>query len=294
MGTNLDVIRWGRERVRTGPWRGDAGIAYVSPMPDAPLPSVVFVRRCLDQLAARGYRRVLTSALSPAEQVGFLAAGFDVHERLHLLAHDLRDIPRADSPGLRRAAADDHPAVLAVDARAFPAFWRIDDASLADALSATPNSRFRVAAPGGPVVGYAITGRAGRRGFLQRLAVDPAHQRQGIGRALGVDALRWLRRWRVEHAVVNTQVGNAAALTLYESMGFRREASGLSVLTVSLEAHRSVPPAPAPGGRSSSDHPSAARSRYRTLDRDEPAFSRAPFSFPSRRHDPRSPGPLAR
>jgi GNAT superfamily N-acetyltransferase len=220
VGAHLDVIRWGRERVRTGPWRGDAGIAYVSPLPDAPMPSVVLVRRCLDQLAARGYRRVITSALAPAEQVGFLAAGFDVHERLHLLAHDLRRIPRADVAGLRRALPVDHPAVLEVDARAFPGFWRIDEASLADALTATPNSRFRIAAPGGIV------------------AVDPASQRQGLGRALAVDALRWLRRWRVEHAVVNTQVGNEAALGLYESLGFRREPAGLSVLTISLESRR--------------------------------------------------------
>lgn len=241
MGANLDVIRWGRERVRTGPWRGDHRIAYLSPMPDAPLPSAHFVRRCLDQLAARGYRQVITSALSSAEQAGFLAAGFDVHEELHLLVHDLRSVPGADTSVLRRAGRADHPAVLAVDGRAFPAFWRIDDASLADALAATPNTRFRVAAPGGPVAGYAVTGRAGRRGFLQRLAVDPARQRQGLGRALAVDALRWLRRWRVEQAVVNTQISNQAALVLYESLGFRRERGGLCVLAVTLEAR----PAPA-------------------------------------------------
>lgn len=232
---NGNVIRWGRERVRTGPWRGDRDIAYLSPLPDAPLPSAVFVRRCLDQLAARGFSRVITSALSPAEQAGFLGAGFEVHERLHLLEHDLRGIPRVDTSGLRRATDDDHPAVLVVDARAFPAFWRIDETSLNEALTATPNSRFRVAARDGVVAGYAITGRAGRRGFLQRLAVDPTFQRNGLGRALCVDALRWLRRWRVDHAVVNTQTGNAAALALYESLGFRREPSGLSVLRAALE-----------------------------------------------------------
>jgi ribosomal protein S18 acetylase RimI-like enzyme len=232
---NVDVIRWGRERVRTGPWRGDHDVAYLTPLPDAPLPSAVFVRRCLDQLAARGFRRVITSALSPAEQAGFLGAGFEVHERLHLLEHDLREVPKADLSCLRRAGADDHPRVLAVDARAFPSFWRIDETSLGEALHATPNSRFRVAAVDGRVDGYAVTGRAGRRGFLQRLAVDPEVQRQGLGRALCVDALRWLRRWRVEQAVVNTQMGNEAALALYESLGFRREAAGLSVLSAALE-----------------------------------------------------------
>lgn len=231
----MDVIRWGRERVRTGPWRGDREVAYLSPLPDAPLPSVVFVRRCLDQLAARGFQRVITSALSPAEQAAFLGAGFEIHERLHLLEHDLCSVPRVDLSGLRRAGADDHPVVLAIDGRAFPAFWRIDEVSLAEALGATPNSRFRVASRAGVVVGYAVTGRAGRRGFLQRLAVDPVQQRHGVGRALAVDALRWLRRWRAERAVVNTQMGNEAALALYESLGFRREAAGLSVLSAALE-----------------------------------------------------------
>ena len=232
---NVDVIRWGRERVRTGPWRGDHDIAYLSPLPDAPLPSAVFVRRCLDQLADRGFREVITSALSPAEQVGFLGAGFEVHERLHLLEHDLHHVPRADTSALRRAGPADHPEVLAVDGRAFPSFWRIDESSLAEALGATPNSRFRVASRDGWVAGYAVTGRAGRRGFLQRLAVDPEQQRHGLGRALCVDALRWLRRWRVEQAVVNTQMGNEAALALYESLGFRREADGLSVLSAALD-----------------------------------------------------------
>jgi ribosomal protein S18 acetylase RimI-like enzyme len=232
---NVDVIRWGRERVRTGPWRGDQAIAYLSPLPDAPLPSVVFVRRCLDQLAARGFERVITSALSPAEQAGFLGAGFEIHERLHLLEHNLHHIPRVDTSALRRAGAEDHAAVLAVDGRAFPPFWRIDEQSLGEALSATPTSRFRVAVLDGAMVGYAVTGRAGRRGFLQRLAVDPDHQRRGMGRALAVDALRWLRRWRVDKAVVNTQMGNEAALALYESLGFRRESTGLSVLSAALQ-----------------------------------------------------------
>ena len=230
----MDVIRWGPERVRTGPWRGDRSVAYLSPLPDAPLPSAAFVRRCLDQLAARGFERVITSALSPAEQAGFLGAGFEVHEHLHLLDHDLRHIPRLDTSAVRRAGDGDRTAVLAVDGRAFPPFWRIDDASLAEALAATPSSRFRVVMLHGEVAGYAVTGRAGRRGFLQRLAVDPHHQRQGLGRALAVDALRWLRRWRVEQAVVNTQIGNEAGLALYESLGFRREAAGLSVLSSAI------------------------------------------------------------
>lgn len=70
------------------------------------------------------------------------------------------------------------------------------------------------------LVGYALTGRSGRRGYLQRLAVDPAQHRRGIGSALVLDAIRWCRRRGVQRLVVNTQVGNEAALGLYRRTGF--------------------------------------------------------------------------
>src|SRR5688572_23769407 len=78
----VDVITQGRERARAGPWRGDPDVAYLAPAPNAPVPSPEFVRHCLDDLARRGFRAVVTSALSVVESSAFLAAGFDVHERL--------------------------------------------------------------------------------------------------------------------------------------------------------------------------------------------------------------------
>lgn len=217
--------------MRTGPWRGQLEIACLSPLPDGPPPSATFVHHCLDQLAARGFSRVVTTALSVPEQAGFLGAGFGVEEDLHLLVHDLQWLPPAPPASLRRASQTDRPAVLEVDNRSFAPFWRIDDDGLTDAIAATPRTRFRVASGETGVIAYAVSGRAGRRGFLQRLAVEPGHQREGLGRALALDALFWLRRWRVERAVVNTQLDNVAALSLYEGLGFRREQTCLSVLS---------------------------------------------------------------
>jgi ribosomal protein S18 acetylase RimI-like enzyme len=231
----VDVITWGPERARAGPWRGDRQVAYLAPVADAPVPSAAFVHRCLEQLAARGYERVVTAALSPAESHGFLAAGFEVREQLHLLAHDLRRIPEAGDPvPIRRAGRGDADAVLAVDHAAFPPFWRLDAGGLADALRATPSVRWRVADQGTGIIGYAITGRAGRRGYLQRLAVHPDHGGHGVGATLVIDGLRWLKRWRVDHVVVNTQLENARALGLYERLGFRRQPLGLSVLSAGI------------------------------------------------------------
>jgi ribosomal protein S18 acetylase RimI-like enzyme len=232
----LDEIQWGRERARTGPWRGNRTVAYLSPVADAPAPSAAFVRRCLNDLSARGYHRVVTGALSPLESGGFLAAGFEITERLHLLTHDLRRLPTAPAIPMRRGLGRDHAAVLELDHRAFPPFWRLDAHGLDEALHATPHHRFRVLTEAGTedVTGYVVYGRAGRRGYLQRLAVDPDHRHAGMGTALVVDGLRWLRRWRVERVVVNTQLDNAAALTLYERLGFRRQPVGLSVLSAGL------------------------------------------------------------
>lgn len=235
------MIRWGEERVRTGPWRGNEHVAFITPLPDAPIPSADFLRRCCELLADRGYVKVVTGALAPTEQTGFLTAGFRVEEQLHLLAHDLHELP-PQTPAerlLRRPRPGDERAVLAVDAAAFPPFWRLDAEGLDEAIRATPHARYRIAADP-DVVGYVVTGRAGRRGFLQRLAVHPDRQRAGLGRALVLDGLRWLRRWRAERAVVNTQLENDAALALYESLGFRREPSGLSVLSLGLSASTGV------------------------------------------------------
>jgi ribosomal protein S18 acetylase RimI-like enzyme len=212
-------------------------VALINPVPNAPLPSAEFLRRCLDTLAARGYRRVVTGALSPLEQAGFLAAGFDVQERLHLLGIDLGSVLPPVPPGypLRRVRRHRRADVLAVDRAAFPPFWQFDAAGLADALHATPAVRFRAAmVPGGHVAGYAICGRSGSRGFVQRLATAPEFQRSGTGRRLLLDGLTWMRRRSVTRAVVNTQVGNQAALSLYLQMGFEEEPIGLSVLSAGL------------------------------------------------------------
>ncbi len=81
---------------------------------------------------------------------------------------------------------------------------------------------------------YAVSGQAGRQGFVQRLAVAPAHQHHGMGAALVSDGLRWMRRHGASTTLVNTQEGNEAALSLYQRLGFRERASGLDVLVRSL------------------------------------------------------------
>jgi len=225
-----EVVRRGHERLRVGPWRGDRNVAFVTPLGDATPPTASIVQQACDVLARKGYARVLTGALADREQAGFLAAGFAPQEELHLLVHDLIELPDVPPVRLRKGWGVDRRAALAVDASAFPPFWRLDRAGLREAILATPVARFRVGGDSG-VAAYAITGRAATRGYVQRLAVRPDHEGRGYGSALVLDGLHWLREAHAREAVVNTQTDNQRALALYERLGFRRQRDGLTVLT---------------------------------------------------------------
>ncbi|MGZ8753441.1 MAG: GNAT family N-acetyltransferase [Acidimicrobiia bacterium] len=221
------TLRWRGGWIRVRPWRGDDEVAYLAVGADRP-PPPEFVERCLENLREQGRARVVTSALTPADALPFVDAGFTVRERLHLLTHDMTGTqPPARST--RRARATDRHAVLALDHLAFDEFWRLDEAGLDDAIRATPVARFRVAGDDG-IAAYAISGRSGNQGYLQRLAVAPSARREGWGRVVVADGLRWLARHGVRRTLVNTQLDNTSALALYEACGFRRLAVGLCVL----------------------------------------------------------------
>jgi GNAT superfamily N-acetyltransferase len=228
-----DQRRLHRHPVQVSAWRGDDRTVVLSPSPDRPLPTVDDVALALRRLTDQGHRRAITSALHQHELEPFLQNGFEVHERLHLLRHDLHHLPTPRPLTLRRAWRRDRPAVLALDGVAFDDFWALDPTGLDDAVRATPVSRFRLhrEPDGHRVDAYAVTGRAGGRGYLQRLAVHPDRQRHGLGTALVADALGWLRRGGATQALVNTQERNGGALALYLACGFELEPTGLAVLT---------------------------------------------------------------
>ena len=174
--------------------------AQLAPVPGAPLPTVARIRAIARQLADDGYEQAITVALSPTEQEPFRDAGFVLQERLHLLVHHLAAVPPRTTPKPRRARRDDWPAIEQTDAESFSEFWRLGQQGLRQAMAATPVRRMRVIGvdEADQVIAYALTGRAGPTGYLQRLAVRPAHQGEGLGRCLAIDCLHWLRRHRAD------------------------------------------------------------------------------------------------
>ncbi|MDZ7674701.1 MAG: GNAT family N-acetyltransferase [Acidimicrobiales bacterium] len=218
-------------RLRVRSWRGRDDVAECLAAPIGALVPPDLVRAACDRARAQGYRTMVTPALPPFEWRPYLDAGFERREHLHLLAHDLLDLPGKGPHRLRKVRRRDRPTVLEIDHGAFQPFWRMDEATLDEAERATPSSRFRLHRGGD---GYALFGRAGNRGYVQRLAVRPGAEGRGLGTTLVVDGLWWLRRWRIAEVLVNTQESNERAVALYEHLGFRRRAGGLAVLEADL------------------------------------------------------------
>ncbi len=227
-----------------------AQTALITLVPDAgdrPLPQP-FIDHALDiaRTITGANASIRTPALTPDEAQGFFNAGFTVRSNLALLTHDLdrqdlktgqhfKTLKTLKTPKstekLHRFRRRSTEALLAVDLAAFGTGWEMDHHELILAETATPVTRIRLATDEhGKLSGFAITGRAGRRGYLQRLAVHPESQGHGIGTALIGDALRWSRRHNVRRLVVNTQVGNLGALSLYRHLGFVDAPVGLVLL----------------------------------------------------------------
>lgn len=86
-----------------------------------------------------------------------------------------------------------------------------------------------VAESDGAVIGYAYAGAEGfdymalrgPAGAIYDVVVDPAHRRNGAGRALLRAALEFLKQRECPRVVLSTATQNTAAQRLFESAGFR-------------------------------------------------------------------------
>lgn len=237
--SRLALVTFGAEQYRVGAWRGHATVGYVAPLTAPDQLTRPGLEQALRRLRRQGFVEVLTAALTDSEQQFFQSAGFAVHERLHLLSHDLTNIgsPPATSTEssvqLRTVHRWHHRALLGVDARAFDPFWKLDRSNLHEAIHATPRTRV-MGAFDDRLIGYAICGLAANHGYLQRLAVDPKRQGRGAATTLIWDALAWLVDQGATAASVNTQEANERAFALYLHLGFKPVTPGLAVLRQTL------------------------------------------------------------
>ena len=72
-----------------------------------------------------------------------------------------------------------------------------------------------------PMLGFIMYELKGGVGFILRLMIDRAHQRQGYGRAAVVEVIRRLKLYpEVQMIATSHQRGNEASAQLFHSLGF--------------------------------------------------------------------------
>lgn len=82
---------------------------------------------------------------------------------------------------------------------------------------------FLVAEADGLIVGAVMAGYEGHRGWINYLVVDPARQRNGLGRKLMDAAEQRLRAAGCPKINLQVRPENHAAIAFYERIGFRVE-----------------------------------------------------------------------
>lgn len=73
---------------------------------------------------------------------------------------------------------------------------------------------------GGQIVASVMTGHDGHRGMLYYVAVDPAHQRRGLGKRAVRAAEAWLALQGVWKVNLLVRAENAAVKGFYEALGY--------------------------------------------------------------------------
>jgi ribosomal-protein-alanine N-acetyltransferase len=127
---------------------------------------------------------------------------------------------------LRRASAEDLEDIVALDRETELAPHWPRSAYVAILDGSGSKSCLIVAQQEGAIWGFAVGSVAGDHGGtaeVETLAVQESARRQGLGRALCIAVLEWCMSKGAAEVALEVRAANAAAMGLYESLGFERE-----------------------------------------------------------------------
>lgn len=116
------------------------------------------------------------------------------------------------------AVAGDLPAIMALEEAFTRAGW--SERSWADELAAADRCTLVEKDAEGTIRGVVTLSVAADVADLNRVVVAPAARRAGIGRRLVLAGLEWAQAAGVQQVMLEVEAGNAAALGLYEQVGF--------------------------------------------------------------------------
>ena len=148
---------------------------------------------------------------------------FEERNRIIILFWDTAQQPavpiRNPHIRLRQMTSADLIHVLKLDHQAFKPLWQISWEALSTAFHQCAYAT--VAERDDQVIGYQISTNTHNATCLERLAVSPEQQNQGIGAALVYDLIDDFQLSSAMHLTVNTQQDNLSSQTLYKKMGFK-------------------------------------------------------------------------
>jgi ribosomal protein S18 acetylase RimI-like enzyme len=177
--------------------------------------SAGFLRQSVEWLFDQDVPAVLSIPLHPGTRRVWDDAGFEPYRELMLMERDLSFAVEAPTHRITDGSPTEWVDALRVDNAAFEPSWRIGRLGLEDARAATPTAGFLVHQIGDAISGFSIVGIAQSTAYLQRIAVDPAHTGQGIGRSLVRATIDWAQRHSARSILLNTQLDNHGAARLY-------------------------------------------------------------------------------
>jgi len=85
-----------------------------------------------------------------------------------------------------------------------------------------PNLRFLVAEFKGRIVGTVLATHDGRKGWINRLAVDASCRKNGIGRRLILEAEEWLEAAGMEILACFIEADNPGSMAVFEKLGYKK------------------------------------------------------------------------
>lgn len=228
LSVSLNRARWAylRGLVIADGWRTDQALTAV-------------LEPAIGRLRAVGTTHFAVYGTELWLQPALLRAGFERAEWIVSLERHPR--PVADLPTgparIRPVQPGELGRLVALDAAIFEPPYQLVSGELI-ALMVT-SGHFVVAestGEAGPagLVGYACADVLGDTGQIIRLAVHPAAQHQGIGRALLNAGLTYCAAAGARRVTINTQESNATSLRLYEQFGFRRVGRRVPLLVRAL------------------------------------------------------------
>jgi ribosomal protein S18 acetylase RimI-like enzyme len=164
-------------------------------------------------------------------------SGFESRQSIVMLEWQYQPwAPReADGVRIRKMTEADIPSVVTLDGASFDPLWHNSYETMRRALS---QSLFAtVAEDERGIIGYQLTTGSGARTHLARLAVHPATQGSGVGRALLRQLFGTLVHNGYQKLSVNTQSDNSASLRLYQKLGFIRTGEAYPVYFFDVPAY---------------------------------------------------------